>query len=89
VTLFSLQHKTIESVLERGTKLDDLVDRSQALSSSTRVFYKTAKKVCLYYNNGIYIARLIFPFTMTAKFLLRGYVVPLRLDFTLLYRYHL
>ncbi|KAF8326890.1 vesicle membrane protein [Cantharellus anzutake] len=37
-------HKTIESVLERGTKLDDLVDRSNALSASSKVFYKKAKQ---------------------------------------------
>jgi len=37
-------HKTIESVLERGEKLDNLVDRSEALSSQSRMFYKTAKK---------------------------------------------
>lgn len=37
-------HKTIESVLERGTKLDDLVDRSNALSSSSKMFYKKAKQ---------------------------------------------
>jgi synaptobrevin homolog YKT6 len=40
-----LQHKTIESVLERGEKLNDLVDRSQALSAQSKMFYKTAKKV--------------------------------------------
>ncbi|KAG6918231.1 hypothetical protein DXG01_015824 [Tephrocybe rancida] len=37
-------HKTIESVLQRGEKLDNLVDRSEALSAQTRMFYKTAKK---------------------------------------------
>ncbi|KAJ8594747.1 snare protein YKT6 [Rhizopogon salebrosus TDB-379] len=37
-------HKTIESVLQRGEKLDNLVERSQALSSQTKMFYKTAKK---------------------------------------------
>ncbi|KAG9311347.1 snare-like protein [Chiua virens] len=37
-------HKTIESVLERGEKLDSLVDRSNALSAQTKMFYKTAKK---------------------------------------------
>lgn len=37
-------HKTIESVLERGEKLDSLVDKSEALSSSSRLFYKQAKK---------------------------------------------
>ncbi|KAJ3936458.1 MAG: snare-like protein [Lentinula lateritia] len=37
-------HKTIESVLERGEKLETLVDRSQALSAQSKMFYKTAKK---------------------------------------------
>ncbi|KAI0029697.1 snare protein YKT6 [Vararia minispora EC-137] len=37
-------HKTMESVLQRGEKLDDLVDRSQALSMQSKMFYKTAKK---------------------------------------------
>ncbi|CEP09043.1 hypothetical protein [Parasitella parasitica] len=37
-------HKTIESVLQRGEKLDSLVDRSEALSSQSKMFYKTAKK---------------------------------------------
>ncbi|KAI9630077.1 hypothetical protein KEM48_012282 [Puccinia striiformis f. sp. tritici PST-130] len=36
-------HKTIESVLERGEKLDSLVERSNALSSQSKMFYKTAK----------------------------------------------
>ena len=39
------QHKTIESVLERGEKLDNLVERSNALSQQSKLFYKTAKKV--------------------------------------------
>ncbi|EMD32426.1 hypothetical protein CERSUDRAFT_88064 [Gelatoporia subvermispora B] len=37
-------HKTIESVLQRGEKINDLVDRSQALSAQSKMFYKTAKK---------------------------------------------
>jgi len=37
-------HKTIESVLRRGEKLNDLVDRSNALSAQSKMFYKTAKK---------------------------------------------
>ncbi|KAG6878461.1 palmitoyltransferase [Termitomyces sp. T159_Od127] len=40
-------HKTIESVLQRGEKLDNLVDRSNALSAQSKMFYKTAKKVRL------------------------------------------
>ena len=39
-------HKTIESVLQRGEKINDLVDRSNALSAQSKMFYKTAKKVC-------------------------------------------
>ncbi|KAH8827240.1 snare protein YKT6 [Flagelloscypha sp. PMI_526] len=37
-------HKTIESVLQRGEKLDTLVDRSNNLSMQSKMFYKTAKK---------------------------------------------
>jgi hypothetical protein len=32
-------------VLERGEKLDNLVERSNALSAQSKMFYKTAKKV--------------------------------------------
>lgn len=37
-------HKTIEAVLERGEKLDDLVDKSDELSKTSKLFYKTARK---------------------------------------------
>mmetsp|Transcript_23113 Transcript_23113/g.38022 ORF Transcript_23113/g.38022 Transcript_23113/m.38022 type:complete len:200 (+) Transcript_23113:107-706(+) len=37
-------HKTIESVLERGMKLEDLVEKSQDLSLQSKMFYKTAQK---------------------------------------------
>lgn len=37
-------HKTIESVLERGQKLDSLVERSENLSAQSKMFYKSAKK---------------------------------------------
>ncbi|KAH8921871.1 snare-like protein [Atractiella rhizophila] len=37
-------HKTIEQVLERGEKLDDLVERSNNLSNTSKMFYKSAKK---------------------------------------------
>lgn len=36
-------HKTIEGVLQRGENLDNLVERSNALSSQSKMFYKTAK----------------------------------------------
>jgi synaptobrevin family protein YKT6 len=35
---------TIESVLERGEKLDDLISKSEQLSIQSIAFYKTAKK---------------------------------------------
>lgn len=37
-------HSTIESVLNRGEKLDDLVAQSDALSATSKQFYTTAKK---------------------------------------------
>jgi synaptobrevin family protein YKT6 len=37
-------HKTIESVLERGEKIDDLVAKSDGLSSQSKLFYQQAKK---------------------------------------------
>jgi len=37
-------HNTIEAVLERGEKLDDLVTKSEHLSMQSKTFYKTAKK---------------------------------------------
>ncbi|CCJ29958.1 unnamed protein product [Pneumocystis jirovecii] len=36
--------QTIDSVLQRGEKLDDLVQRSDILSAQSRLFYKQAKK---------------------------------------------
>lgn len=37
-------HKTIESVLERGVKIDTLVERSDGLSAQSKLFYTQAKK---------------------------------------------
>lgn len=37
-------HKTIESVLERGEKIDSLVEKSDGLSAQSKMFYKQAKK---------------------------------------------
>ncbi|XP_061672083.1 synaptobrevin homolog YKT6 [Syngnathoides biaculeatus] len=37
-------HKTMESLLERGEKLDDLVAKSEHLGTQSKAFYKTAKK---------------------------------------------
>lgn len=34
-------HKTIESVLERGEKIDSLVEKSDGLSAQSKMFYKS------------------------------------------------
>ncbi|CAG8746737.1 6896_t:CDS:2, partial [Dentiscutata erythropus] len=39
-----VMNKTIESLLQRGEKLDDLIDRSQEISFQSKAFYKQAKK---------------------------------------------
>lgn len=38
-------HNTIQAVLERGEKLDDLVEKSDALSAQSKVFYTSARKM--------------------------------------------
>lgn len=37
-------HQTIESMLERGEKLENLVDKSSDLSMASQMFYKQARK---------------------------------------------
>lgn len=37
-------HNTMESLLERGEKLDDLVAKSEILGTQSKAFYKTARK---------------------------------------------
>jgi len=43
-------HKTMDSLLQRGEKLDDLVTKSDMLSAQSKMFYKTSKKTnsCCY-----------------------------------------
>ena len=38
-------YKTIDAVLQRGEKLDDLVDKSAALSQQSKMFYKQVREV--------------------------------------------
>ncbi|KAL7884097.1 hypothetical protein AOLI_G00068670 [Acnodon oligacanthus] len=37
-------HRTMESLLDRGEKLDDLVQKSEELGQTSKAFYKTARK---------------------------------------------
>lgn len=39
-----LLHKSMESILERGEKLENLVQRSEELSASSKMFYRSARK---------------------------------------------
>lgn len=38
-------HNTIQSVLDRGEKLDDLVAASEGLSNQSKLFYTQARKM--------------------------------------------
>ncbi|CAG8451954.1 8797_t:CDS:2 [Ambispora leptoticha] len=40
-----VMHNTIESLLQRGERLDDLINRSQDISFQSKAFYKQAKKI--------------------------------------------
>lgn len=42
-----VQHRTMESVLDRGEKLDDLVGKSEELSIQSKAFYKTVVSITL------------------------------------------
>ncbi|KAG9303571.1 hypothetical protein G9A89_018467 [Geosiphon pyriformis] len=39
-----VMNKTMESLLQRGERLDDLIDRSRDISFQSKAFYKQAKK---------------------------------------------
>jgi synaptobrevin family protein YKT6 len=41
-------HKTIESVLERGEKIDELVAKSDGLSAQSKMFYSKSHSVSIY-----------------------------------------
>jgi hypothetical protein len=59
-------------VLQRGERLDNLVERSNALSMSSKAFYKTAKKV-----HHFPIPPAVRTDSGTAKLVLCGHVTGL------------
>jgi hypothetical protein len=65
VFMYGSQHKTIESVLQRGEKLDNLVERSTALSAQSKMFYKTAKKVHIFTLFSFLDRPTFFPYSKT------------------------
>jgi len=72
-------HQTIESMLKRGEKLDNLVDRSNALSAQSKMFYKTAKKVSLDLHLNLRLCKYldidVQLYFHVAKLMLCGYVI--------------
>ena len=38
----AIMHDTIEAALDRGVKLDELIEKSEDLSSSSKMFYKVS-----------------------------------------------
>ena len=45
-------HKTIESVLERGEKIDSLVEKSDGLSAQSKMFYKQVSHGQIHWRSG-------------------------------------
>ena len=65
-------HKTIESVLERGEKIDSLVEKSDGLSAQSKMFYK---QVCLLLLPIAFChVDAVLPAGKATKFLLCNYV---------------
>ncbi|KAL8985778.1 MAG: hypothetical protein Q9205_000575 [Flavoplaca limonia] len=56
-------HKTIESVLERGEKIDSLVEKSDGLSAQSKMFYKQGVRIL-----GNRIDELMNNITLNAAF---------------------
>jgi len=57
-----LQHRTLEAVLDRGEKLDDLVEKSEELSLHSKAFYTTViLSVYLYLSKHFLIYPLCLP----------------------------
>ncbi len=43
--MVAMQHETIEQLLERGEKLDDLVQKTDKLSGTSKAFYKEVREL--------------------------------------------
>ena len=49
VPVLCCQHDTIDKVLQRGEKLDDLVEKSEELGLQSKTFYKTVLFLYLFF----------------------------------------
>ena len=65
----ALQHDTIEAALERGVKLDELIEKSDDLSASSKMFYKARQ-----YLSALF--RSCFHVSLTEPLLLLLFHVP-------------
>lgn len=59
-SLFVVQHQTFEMLIERGEKLDDLVSKSEDLSSQSKLFYQTVSNASFWYILFILVQLSIF-----------------------------
>lgn len=68
-------HKTIESVLERGEKIDSLVEKSDGLSAQSKMFY--SKRLIHFTKCGIirWVDIAFYRTGKAAKFLLCSHVI--------------
>jgi synaptobrevin family protein YKT6 len=53
-------HKTIESVLQRGEKIDDLVAKSDGLSAQSKMFYRMATPFSNYFSSFLFLLLIGF-----------------------------
>ena len=74
-------HKTIESVLERGEKIDTLVEKSDGLNAQSKMFYKQVSNLVPLYSCirktglGATCLRLYFLLGQEAEFVLCSHVI--------------
>lgn len=75
-------HKTIESVLERGEKIDSLVEKSDGLSAQSKMFY-SMKSLRDYHNTTASLTRFLGRTGEAAEFLLCNHVILLQAVWTI------
>ena len=55
-----MQHETIEQLLERGEKLDDLVQKTDMLSGTSKAFYKEVLLTSVQLKHSMYQEREVY-----------------------------
>ena len=71
-------HKTIESVLERGEKIDSLVEKSDGLSAQSKMFYSMEPLPCVVHGVGSVLISILYRTSKATEFVLRNHVTLLR-----------